>query len=402
MIGLGVTWGARRVSRPRRPELALAITGLAAPGGLARSVVLSLGAGLSLLVAVSLVDASLVAELRGRMPENGPDYFAIDINRSDRDAFVGVIRKLAPDAHIELAPMLRGRIVRIKGVAADKAKVAPEAKWVLNGDRGLTYSEAFPKGSKLVAGKWWGKDYCGEPQLSFAARLAGEMHLVVGDTVTVNILGRNITARVSSLRQIEWESLAINFVMVFSPSTLKAAPHNFLATVRFPKQTSTAARATASRELGQQLPNVTMINVRDAINTFAAVFGKVMIAVRVAAGITLLAGALVLAGALATAQRRRVLQAVVLKCIGATRRKLLLAHFAEYGLLAFVTACVALAVGTVAAWVVTSQVLETELVFSWFAVAGALTVSVVLILVFGAFGTWRVLAAKPLPVLRGL
>lgn len=402
LIGLAVTWVARRVPRPRRPELALAITGLAAPGGLARSVVLSLGAGLSLLVAVALVDASLVDELRGRMPENGPDYFAVDIKKADRDTFLEVVREQSADANIELAPMLRGRIVRLNDVAADKAKIDPEAQWVLNGDRGLTYAEELPKGSKLVAGKWWDPNVTGEPQLSFAARLAGEMNLGIGDTVTVNILGRNITARITSLREIEWESLAINFVMVFSPNTLKSAPHNLLATVRFPKATSPEARAAASREVGKKLPNVTMINVRDAISSFSAVFAKVMIAVRVAAGITLLAGALVLAGALATAQRRRVLQAVVLKCIGATRRKLLLSHFAEYGLLAFVTACVALIVGTIAAWVVASQILETTLVFSWLAVAGALLISIVLILAFGAFGTWRVLAAKPLPILRGL
>ncbi|MGI9479639.1 MAG: ABC transporter permease [Hyphomicrobiaceae bacterium] len=402
LIGFAVTWGARRVPRPRRPELALAITGLAAPGGLARSVVLSLGAGLSLLVAVALVDASLVDELRGRMPENSPHYFALDIPKPERDVFVKEIRAASSDANIEMAPMLRGRIVRLNGVEADKAKIDPEAQWVLNGDRGLTYSETLPKGSKLVAGKWWDAAVSGEPQVSFAAKLAGEMNLGVGDTVTVNILGRNITARITSLREIEWESLAINFVMVFSPNTLKAAPHNLLATVRFPDATPQSSQAAAARALGKRLPNVTMINVRDAINAFAEVFGKVMIAVRVAAGITLLAGALVLAGALATAQRRRILQAVVLKCIGATRRKLLLSHFAEYGLLALLTAAVALAVGTIAAWVVTSQVLDATLVFSWLAVAGALAVSVALILAFGAFGTWRVLAAKPLPVLRGL
>lgn len=402
LIGYGVTWLARRVPRPRRPELALAITGLAAPGGLARSVVLSLGAGLSLLVAVALVDASLVGELRGRMPENGPDYFAIDIAKADEAAFVREIRAVSPDATIELAPMLRGRIVRLKGVAAEKAKIEPGARWVLNGDRGLTYSRTVPKGSKLVAGEWWGKDDGGEPQVSFAAKLAREMNLAIGDTITVNILGRNITARIASLREIEWESLAINFVMVFSPSTLSAAPHNLLATVRFPQAATNEMKALAARTLGRKLPNVTMINVRDAINSFAEVFAKVMMAVRVAAGITLLAGALVLAGALATAQRRRVLQAVVLKCIGATRRKLLLSHFAEYGLLSLITATIALLVGTIAAWVVTSQVLETELVLSWFAVVSALAVSVALILAFGAFGTWRVLAAKPLPVLRGL
>jgi putative ABC transport system permease protein len=171
--------------------------------------------------------------------------------------------------------------------------------------------------------------------------------------------------------------------------------------VRFPKGTSNATKAEAARSIGRKLPNVSMINVRDAINSFAQVFGKVMVAVRVAAGITLLAGALVLAGALATAQRRRVLQAVVLKCIGATRQKLMLSDLVEYGLLALLTALVALLAGTVAAWVVTSQVLDTELVFSPIAVIGALAVSVALILSFGLFGTWRVLAAKPLPVLRG-
>lgn len=402
LIGFGVTWLAGRIPRPRRPELALAMTGLAAPGGLARSVVLSLGAGLSLLVAIALVDASLINELRGRMPQSSPDYFALDIPKGDREAFEREIRSVSPDASIEIAPMLRGRIVELNGVAAEKAKIAPEAKWALNGDRGVTYTDTLPKGSKLVAGTWWAAGDTGPPQVSFAADLAKEMNLAVGDTVTVNILGRNITARITSLREIEWESLAINFVMVFSPGTLKDAPHNLLATVRFAGSTPEDLRAQAARAIGKSLPSVTFINVKDALETFAGVFGKVMIAVRVAAAITLLAGALVLAGALATAQRRRVLQAVVLKCIGATRRKLLLAHFAEYGLLALVTAVIALLVGSIAAVMVTTYVLDTEFVFSWLAVIGSIGVSVMLILVFGAFGTWRVLGAKPLPVLRGL
>ena len=204
-----------------------------------------------------------------------------------------------------------GSIVRVKGVPADDAKVKPEAQWVLNGDRGLTYAETLPKGSKIVAGKWWTNDGGSEPQVSFVADLAAEMGLTIGDTITVNILGRNITARITSLREIQWESLAINFVMVFSPNTLQAAPHNLLATVQFPKTTAAAKESTVAREIGRKLPSVSMIRVKDAINVFADVFGKVMIAVRVAASVTLLAGALVLAGALATAQRRRVLQAVV-------------------------------------------------------------------------------------------
>ena len=401
-VGYGVTWLAGRLPRPRRPELALAMTGLAAPGGLTRSVVLSLGTGLSLLVAVALVDASLIDELRGRMPENSPDYFAVDIAKSDQAGFESQILKLAPGTNIQTAPMLRGRIVRLNDIPADEAKIDPQAAWVLRGDRGLTYAKDIPKGSKIVAGKWWPQDYSGEPQLSFVADLAKELGVKVGDTITVNVLGRNITARIASLREIEWESLAINFVMVFSPNTLAAAPHNLLATIRFPDGTPAKTDAAVGRTIGKAMPQISMIRVKDAINAFAEVFGKVMIAVRAAASVTLLAGALVLAGALATAQRRRVLQAVVLKCIGATRRKLLLANVAEYGLLAVITAIIALAVGSVAGWAVVTWVLEGEFVFSWIAVAGSLAVSVALILAFGLFGTWRVLAAKPVPVLRGM
>ncbi len=272
VIGWAIEMLARRMPRPRRPELALALTDLAAPGGLTRSVVLSLGTGLSLLVAVSLVDASLVNELRSRMPDNSPDYFVLDITKQDRAAFVEEITKVDGKAIIEMAPMLRGRIVRVNGVAADQAKIAPGAKWVLNGDRGLTYSETLPKGSKLVTGKWWDKAQSGKPEVSFVADLAREMNLELGDTITVNILGRNITATITSLREIKWESLSINFVMIFSPATLAAAPHNLLATVRFAQDTPEKAKADAVRAIATRMANVSMINVRDAIGVFAGVF----------------------------------------------------------------------------------------------------------------------------------
>ncbi len=403
LIGYGVTWIAGKLPRPRkRPELLLAIIGLAAPGGLTRSVVLSLGAGLSLLVAVALVDASLVNELRGRMPDQSPDYFALDISKADRASFEQSILERVPNTRIEIAPMLRGRIIRLNGVPAEEANIDPQGAWVLRGDRGLTYAEEVPKGSNIMAGSWWPKGYSGEPQVSFVADLAGELGLKLGDTVTVNVLGRNITARITSLRDIEWESLAINFVMVFSPNTLAAAPHNLLATVRFPENTPAELDASVGRVIGRELPQISMVRVKDAISAFAEVFANAMTAIRLAASVTLIAGALVLAGALATAQRRRIREAVVLKCIGATRRKLLFANLIEYGLLALITSTVALVAGALAAWGVMTYLLSGDFIFSWLAIAGAIAVSITLILTFGVAGTWRVLAAKPVPVLRGL
>src|SRR5690606_16885692 len=217
-LGALVTAAARRVPRSRFPEVALAIGNLGAPGGLTRSIVLSLGAGLSLLVAVALTDVSMVRELTTRLPETSPTYFVLDIRKDQAADFRQLVDRVAPGSEVRDAPMLRGRIVELGGRPVDQIKPPPEAEWVLTGDRGLTYSEDVPEGSRVGAGEWWPADYDGEPLVSFEAELAGHLGIGLGDTVTVNVLGRNITARIASLREVKWESLAINFVMVFSPN----------------------------------------------------------------------------------------------------------------------------------------------------------------------------------------
>ncbi len=398
-LGSAVTLLARRVPRPRMPELALAIGNLGAPGGLTRSVVLSLGAGLSLLVAVALANASLVSELMERLPTRSPDYFVLDVTKEDFPAITGLVQRDIPGVVLEKAPMLRGRIVRFNDTPVEEINAPPEAQWVLNGDRGLSYAETVPKGSKVVAGEWWPPDYAREPLVSFETDLAGKLGLKLGDTVTVNVLGRNVTARITNLREVKWESLAINFVMVFSPNTLKGAPHNLLVTISLPDATP-GAEAQTIRMLGRDYPSVTAIRVRDVLDAFSSVFAKVMIAVRVAGSVTLLAGALVLAGALATAQRRRILEAVILKTLGATRKRILAAHLLEYLLLAGATALFAVALGTAAAWLAVTQVMNIGFTFSLTAVGGALALSLALVLLFGGVGTWGVLRAPPVPYLR--
>ena len=309
--------------RPRMPELALAVGNLGAPGGLTRIVVLSLGAGLSLLVAVALANASLVSELQERMPET-----LARLLRARREP-----RTIPAITELMSTTSRRRRWRRRRCCAAascsfndtpvEDMKAPPEAQWVLNGDRGLIVCARGAGGSKVVAGEWWPTDYSGEPLVSFELELAGKLGLKLGDTVTVNVLGRNVTARIANLREVKWESLAINFVMVFSPNTLKGAPHNLLVTISLPNATPPAAEAQVIRSWAATYPSVTAIRVQDALDAFSSVFAKVMMAVRVAGSVTLLAGALVLAGALATAQRRRILEAVILKTLGATRRRIL-------------------------------------------------------------------------------
>ena len=252
----------------------------------------------------------------------------------------------------------------------------------------------------MSPGEWWPADYSGPPLVSFEADLAKKLGLVLGDKVTVNVLGRNVEATISNLREVKWESLAINFVMVFTPNTLRDFPFNFLATIRLPKSETRTAEIALVRELGQQFPSVSTIRVRDAIDQVNKIFAKIMTAVQVAGSVTLLAGSLVLAGALATAQRRRIVEAVILKTIGARRSQILAAHALEYALLAAIAAVVAIALGTVVSWVAVTRVMELDFVFSPNAVVLTLAAAAGLIAVFGGIGTWSVLRARPVPYLR--
>jgi putative ABC transport system permease protein len=399
-LGTAIAWGARRVRRPRWPELALAIGNLGAPGGIARSVVLSLGAGLSLLVTVALVDRSIVYELTSSLPGTSPNYFVLDIRRTEADDFRALVLREAPAAKISEAPMLRGRLVKLGDRLAEQVKATPETAWVLTGDRGLSYAETVPEGSTVVAGQWWPPNYDGEPLVSFEAAIAKGLGLKIGDTVTVNVLGRNVTARIANLREVKWETLSLNFVLVFSPNTLIGAPHNLLATVTLPKDAPLAAEARLAQQIGREFPATTAIRVKDAIDAFGAIFNRVMVAVRAAGSVTLVAGALVLAGALATAQRRRIQQAVILKTLGATRRRILVSHFAEYLVLALLTSFIALLIGGLAAWITVSRVMDVDFVFSARAAAEAMLLATALVALFGGFGTWRVLSAPPVPYLR--
>ena len=399
-LGVGATRLARHLPRSRHPELALALGNVGSPGGLTRSVVVSLGTGLSLLVAVALLDATFVAELKTRLPKDSPNYFVLDVPKRELGGFEQAVKRVQPDATLASAPMLRGRIVRLKDKTTDKIKANPNASWVLNGDRGLTYAATLPKGSKVVEGDWWPADHAGEPLVSFDAGIGKELGLAIGDTITVNVLGRNVTARIANFREVNWASLAINFVMVFSPNALAGAPHNWLATIRLPDGAALDQEVAVSRAVGQALPSATIIRVKDAIEAFGSVFEKIMLAVRAAGGVTLLAGALVIAGALATGHRRRIMQAVVLKVVGATQWRVVKVHLLEYLMLSALAASVAIGVGVLAAWVAATYVLDMQLVISGTAILQIVLFAVGLVLAFGAIGTRQVLKARTVTYLR--
>lgn len=401
-VGTGIRQFAAKLARPKRPEIALALANIAGPASLSRTIALSLGAGLTLLTAVSLVDASLTEELKSRLPDHAPSYFFIGVPKQDLLGFHALLDEQAPGSRVSTAPMLRGRLVALRGVPADQIKAPSSAEWVLSGDRGITYSEALPAGSQLSEGKWWPENYEGEPLVSFEGDIAKALDLKIGDTVTVNVLGRNITAKIANFRKVKWGSIDINFVMIFSPNTLRQAPFNYLATLSWPEgtQPDTKAEAGVMKLVAAAYPTVSAIRVRDALNAINGVFEKVMRAVRIAGSVTLVMGALVVAGALITAQRRRIYEAVVLRTLGASKRRIITAHLLEYLVLAISLSVIASVLGLVAAYSVVTFVMNTTFSLSFSALLQPSVIETIFVLVLGAMGTLRVLSAKPAHYLR--
>jgi putative ABC transport system permease protein len=292
-------------------------------------------------------------------------------------------------------------VVELNGIDVQKIEVPPEGQWVLRGDRGITYAENQPENSTLRAGSWWPKDYAGEPLVSFSAEEADEIGLKLGDTVTVNVLGRNITARIANLREVQWESMGINFVMVFSPNTFAGAPHAWLATL-LDRDTTAAEEAKILNEVTRALPNVTTVRVKDALDIVNRLVAQLGTAIRVAAAVALIASVLVLAGALAAGNRARVHDAVVLKMLGATRGTLIAAFSLEYMLIGLATAVFALAAGGAAAWFIVARIMSLSSTFLPDVALGTIVGALVLTVGIGLAGTWRVLGQKAAPVLREL
>ncbi|MGJ7041762.1 putative ABC transport system permease protein [Shinella sp. BE166] len=401
LVAMLITDLAKRSPRVNSPALRLAVGNIHRPGALTSSVVLSLGLGLALLVTLTLIDGNLRRELTGNLPERAPNFFFVDIQGTELDGFRDVLKANTPDGKIVEVPMLRGRVMELNGVDVAKVKVPPEGQWVLRGDRGITYAKRTPENSTLSEGQWWSEDYSGEPLVSFAAEEGRELGLKIGDKITVNVLGRNITARIANFRNVEWESLSINFVMVFSPNTFAGAPHAWLATMIDPGATAEQESATL-KAVTNAFPTITSVRVKDALDVVNELVGQLATAIRAAAAVALIASILVLAGALAAGNRARVHDAVVLKTLGATRATLIRAFSYEYLMLGLATAVFALFAGGVAAWFVVSRIMTLPSSFLPDVAVMTVVTALVMTVGIGLAGTWRILGQKAAPVLREL
>jgi putative ABC transport system permease protein len=400
-IAAGVMALARRLPRTRFPMLRLAISNIYRPGALTPSVVLSLGLGLAVLVTITQIDGTLRRQFLAALPDRAPSFYFIDIPSSEADRFVDFLKRTEPQSTVEDVPMLRGRIVAARGVKAEDLNPSADSEWVLQSDRGLTSTAEIPKGSKIVEGEWWGADYDGPPLVSIEKKIADGLKLKLGDPIVVNVLGRDIPARIGNMRTIDWQGLGINFVLVFSPGAFKGAPHTHIATLTEAHPDS-GSDARIIREVADAFPMVTSVRVREVMETIGSVVTNLALAIRGASSVTLISAILVLGGALAAGHRHRVYDAVILKTLGATRVRLLGAYALEYLMIGFATAVFGVIAGSVAAWLIVTRLMTLS--FAWQAGSAAAVVASALVVTvgLGLAGTLLALNQKPASVLRNL
>ena len=400
-IAAGLMALARRLPRSRFTMLRLAIANIYRPGALTPSVVMSLGLGLAVLVTITQIDGNLRRQFLAALPDRAPSFYFIDIPTNDAARFGEFLKATTPQSTVEDVPMLRGRIVSARGVKAEDLKASTDSEWVLQSDRGLTYTGEIPRGSKVVEGQWWGADYDGPPLVSMDKKIADGLGLKVGDQIVVNVLGRDIPASIGNLRTIDWQSLGINFVLVFSPNAFKGAPHTHIATLTETRP-DPAGDARIIKAVADAFPMVTSVRVREALETIGAVVTNLVLAIRGASAVTLISAVLVLGGALAAGHRHRVYDAVILKTLGATRARLLGAYALEYLMIGFATAVFGVIAGSVAAWLIVTRLMTLSFVWQAGSAAAVVAAALIVTVGLGLAGTLLALNQKPATVLRNL
>jgi putative ABC transport system permease protein len=369
---------------------------LAAMGGTQEGTnnsLIAIGLGLTVLAIIGQVDGNLRTSINNNLPEVAPSYFVIDIQKSQIEEVRDILNSNKGVISFDEAPMLRGIITKINNKQA--SEVAGD-HWVIRGDRGITYFEELPKRFNLTKGQLWPKDYSGATQISFAAEQAEELGIGIGDSVTVNIMGREITGEITSLRNVDFSSAGIGFVIAMNPSALKKAPHSFIMTI----YASTEAETEVFNDLSSRFSNITLIKVSNVIERVSNLLSSMATASSYGALTTLAMGFLVLLGSAASGQSARSYDAAILKTLGATRKDLIISYIIRFSLIGATAGFVAIFFAVGGAWCITSLVLELPFKIIWDTALMIIIGGLIANLLAGLYFATQALKIKPANFLR--
>ncbi len=394
--GKAVVRIAKKIPRSKNAIVRLVIANLHRPGNSTVRVVTALGVGLSVLVGIALIQGNLSNQINEQIPERAPAFFFIDIQSSQVEKFDQTLNSIDGTSGLRRMPSMRGRIVKINGVPVEDAEIASNVRWAVRGDRALTYSAKPTEGTEIIKGSWWSDNYSGPPIISFDAGVARGFGVDVGDTLTLNVLGREITAEIASLRKIDWRTLRFDFAIIFAPVTLENAPQTHIAAVAAPEK----IEPEIEKKITDAFPNISTLRVRDALEAANNMLAGISQAIQGTASVTILAGIIVLAGTIAAGNAKRVYDSVVFKVLGATRTQILGAFVAEYAFLGLLTGIIAVSIGALISWAVITQLMDMRWVFYPNIALLTTAAGIAFTTLSGLVGTWGALGEKAARHLR--
>lgn len=401
--------GLRALPVPRELSLRQALGNIQRPGGQTLGVMVSIGVGVMVILAIALLQHALVRQVGENRPSDSPTFFFIDIQPDQAQAFGELVHRRTGDVAPELTPLVRSRIHAINGrLVTDErdpqqdeptaqSKEEKRKSWYVTREYVLTFLDQLPKDNTIVKGAWWqpGQVFS-KAQVSVEEEAAKSLDLDIGSRLDLNIQGTILQAEVSSIRKVEWGNFSTNFYMIFSPGSLDAAPMTYVATVRVAPQDEVAFQSAVVAAF----PNVTAINIGEVLSSFARVLDRLSLAIRGVALFCLMAGALVMAAALAATRYRRLYEAVILKALGATRGLIARSFAAEYALLGSVAGMIGVALASLFSWAILRYILELPWALELPLLGIGLGCTVLLTLLVGFLSTYRILGQPPLSVLR--
>jgi putative ABC transport system permease protein len=401
VAGIALIWAVQPLRFSRSFALRQAVLHVVRPGNQTRVILLAVGLGSFFILGVRALQADLLRDFAVQIGPTAPDMFLIDIQPGQRQALSSYLDAQNGDAAPpNTIPVLRARVVGVQGrdVTLDSYEQV-RGRSGLSREFTVTYRPALERNEKVIAGAWWGDTPAAEPEVSIEEGFLRNTRLNVGDRMTFDVLGRVVTARVASIRRVDWQDFRSGgFMFVFRPGVFDAAPHTFIASFKGPADPETRARMQAG--LVTQFPNVSVIDLREILQTISGIVNNVTTAVTVVGSLVLLSGALILVGAVSMTKFRRVYEAAILKTLGASSRLIAAMLLLEYGVLGAIAGTVG-ALGAIAlSWAVATYALE----LAWQPAISLTLVGVVVTAVFvaavGVIASWDVLRHKPLSTLR--
>jgi putative ABC transport system permease protein len=387
-----------------------AVLRIARPGNQTRVILLAVGLGAFFILGVRMLQVNLLRDFAIQAGPDAPDMFLIDIQQSQRDQVAAFLDEaLGSQSAPKIIPTLRARVVAVRGQEMDLEGYEAVRGRGLAREYTVTYRSRLEENEELIEGRWWGDGpFEGEPEVSIEERFSDRdtdgnfrlgSRIQVGDQMQFDVLGRLITARVTSVRRVDWQDFrAGGFMFVFRPGTFDGAPHTYISTLQGPRGPDERIAMQAS--LVARFPNVSVIDLREILETVQAIVSNVSLAVTVVGALVLLSGVLILVGAVSMTKFRRVYEAAILKTLGASSRLIVAMLVLEYGVLGAIAGTIG-GLGAIAlSWGVARYALDLP----WEAAPGitivGIVVTSVLVAAVGVLASLDVLRHKPLATLR--